>query len=322
MSPHLNKKHLLSFVLFCAAATAHAWPDRPVNVIVPWPAGGPSDIAARPISKGLSDALRQPFVIDNRAGAGGNIGTALVARAPADGHTVLITASGPIVINKHLYKKMPFDAQTDLQAVSNLLRVPQVLVVHPSVAASNLKELLALIKARNGEFQWASAGNGTTQHMTGAMLEQRTGLAMVHVPYKGSVPAITDVVGGQVPMLIDSTIAVMPMIKAGKVKALAVTGKVRAPNLPGVPTVAESGLPGFESYAWYGMFVPAKTPKAVVDQLNQATLKFMRGPDFQRVIQDTGSEFVGSDPDSFARFVKEDEARWNAVAPKLDLSLD
>lgn len=316
------KRTLLSALLCCASVTAHAWPDKPVTVVVPWPAGGPSDIAARPIAKGLSEALKQPFVIDNRAGAGGNIGTALVARSPADGHTLLITASGPIVINQHLYKKMPFDAETDLQPVTNLLRVPQVLVVHPSVPANTLQELLALIKSRNGEFQWASAGNGTTQHMTGAMLQQRTGLSMVHIPYKGSAPAITDLIGGQVPMLIDSTIAVMPMIKSGKAKAIVVTGKTRVPNLPQVPTAAESGLPGFESYAWYGMFAPVKTPKPVIDQLNQATVAYMRHPDFQRVIQETGSDFVGSDPASFARFVKEDEARWNVVAPKLNLSLD
>lgn len=316
------KRTLQSVLFCCAATTAWAWPDKPVTVLVPWPAGGPSDIAARPIAKGLAEALKQPFVIDNRAGAGGNIGTAQVARAPADGHTLLITASGPIVINKHLYKKMPFDAHTDLQPVTNLLRVPQVFVVHPSVPANNLQELMALVKARNGGFQWASAGNGTTQHMTGAMFSQRTGLSMIHIPYKGSAPAITDVVGGQVPMLIDSTIAVMPMIKSGKVKAIAVTGKTRVPSLSEVPTAIESGLSGFESYAWYGMFAPAKTPKTVIDQLNHATVSYMRGPEFQRVIQETGSEFVGTDPVTFARFVKEDEARWNVVAPKLNLSLD
>lgn len=316
-------KRLLPTVLLCtAAASALAWPDKPVTVIVPWPAGGPSDIAARPIVKGLSEALKQPFVIDNRAGASGNIGTTLVAHSPADGHTLLITASGPLVINKHLYKKMPYDAKTDLQPVTNLLRVPQVLVVHPSVPANNLQELMALIKSRNGQFQWASAGNGTTQHLTGAMFQQRAGLTMVHVPYKGSAPAITDLVGGHVPLLIDSTIAVVPMIKSGQAKAIAVTGKTRAPNLPQVPTFIESGLPDFESYAWYGMFAPAKMPKAMVDQLNTATVTYMRGPEFQRVIQETGSEFVGSDPESFARFVREDEARWDAVAPRLNLSLD
>src|SRR5258706_4508097 len=256
MLPASLKKTLLSLCLRGAAATASAWPDKAVTVIVPWPAGGPSDIAARPLSKGLAEALKQPFIIDNRPGAGGNIGTDAVVRAPADGHTLLLTASGPIVINKHLYKKMPFNALTDLQPVTNLLRVPQVRVVHPSVPASNLQELMAYIKSRNGDSPWASAGNGTTQHVTGAMFQQRTGLAMNHTPYKGSAPAITDLVGGQVPMLIDSTIAVLPMIKAGKAKAIAVTGRPRAPNLPNAPTTSEWGLPGFRTYAWYGLFAP------------------------------------------------------------------
>lgn len=316
------KKPVLGLALLAAASLACAWPDKPVTVVVPWPAGGPSDIAARPVSKGLGEALKQPFVIDNRAGASGNIGSSQVAKAPPDGHTLLITASGPLTINKHLYKQMPFNPQKDLQPITNLLLVPQVLVVHPSLPVNTLPELMAYIKARKGDFQWASAGNGTTQHMTGAMFQVRTGLAMDHIPYKGSAPAITDLVGGQVPMLIDSTIAILPMIKAGKAKPIAVSGKQRAPNLPQVPTFIESGLAGFESYAWYGLFAPAGTPKAVVDQINQATVSYMQTPEFKRVIADTGSEFVGTDVATFTRFVNEDAARWDAVAPKLNLSLD
>lgn len=301
---------------------ANAWPDRPVTVIVPWPAAGPSDLAARSIAKGLTDTFKQPFVIDNRPGASGNIGTSVVAKSPPDGYTLLITASGPIVINKHLYKQMPFNPQKDLQPITNLLLVPQVLVVHPSLPVNSLQELIAYIKSRKGDFQWASAGNGTTQHMTGAMLQARLGLSMDHIPYRGSAPAITDLVGGQVPMLIDSTIAILPMIKAGKAKAIAVTSKHRAANLPQVPTFEEAGLPGFESYAWYGLFAPMGTPKAVIDKLDQAAVHYMQTADFKRVLSDTGSEFVGSDVATFTRFVNEDAQRLEAVAPKLNLTLD
>lgn len=317
-----RRKTLTGLLLFTASQLVMAWPDKAVTIVVPWPAGGPSDIAARPLAKGLGETLRQTVLIENRPGAGGNIGTAQVIRSSPDGHTLLVTASGPIVINRHLYKNMPFNAQTDLQPVTNLLRVPQVLVVHPSLPVNNLKELMDYIKAQNGKFSWASAGNGTTQHMTGAMFEAKTGLQMNHVPYRGSAPAITDLVGGQVPMLIDSTIAVVPMIKAGKAKAIAVTGKTRASNLPQIPTAIESGITGFESYAWYGLFAPANTPKAVIDQLNSATQTVMRSPEFTKVLQDSGSEAVGSDVASFTRFVAEDAARWDAVAPGLKLSLD
>lgn len=316
------KKSLIAACLAGACAVAAAWPDKPITIVVPWPAGGPSDIAARPISKGLNGLLKQPVVIDNRPGAGGNIGTNLVAKAPADGHTLLITASGPIVINKHLYRSMPFNPQADLQPITNLLLVPQVLVVHPSLPVNSLRELMAYIKERKGDFQWASAGNGTTQHMTGALFQSQTGLQMNHIPYKGSAPAITDLVGGHVPMLIDSTIAVVPMIKAGKAKAIAVSGKRRAPHLPNVPTFDESGLPGFESYAWYGLFAPAGTPQSVVDTLNTATLKYMQTPEFQRVVQDTGSEQVGSSPAVFTKFIQDETARWQKLAPSLNLSLD
>lgn len=308
-----------------AGTASAAWPEKAVTIVVPWPAGGPSDIAARPLSKGLSEALGQPFVIDNRAGAGGNIGTNLVAKAKPDGYTLMITASGPIVINQHLYKKMPFDAKTDLKPITNLLKVPQVIVVHPSVPVNNLQELIAYIRAQKGNFSWASAGNGTTQHMTGELLKNMTKLEMNHIPFKGSAPAINDLVGGHVPMLIDSTIAVVPMIKSGKAKAIAVTGKQRASQLPDVPTVEESGvkdLKGFESYAWYGLFAPANTPADIVARLEKASLDYMRTPEFKHVLESASSQYVGSDPAAFAAFINEDTKRWARIAPTLNLTLD
>ncbi|MFC4277384.1 Bug family tripartite tricarboxylate transporter substrate binding protein [Achromobacter aloeverae] len=303
-------------------APAQAWPDKPVTVIVPWPAGGPSDIAARPLSKYLSETLNQAFVIDNRAGASGNIGTGMVARAKPDGNTLLITASGPLVINQYLFKNMPFDARKDLMPITNLLRVPQVIVVNPSVPVNNLKELVDYIHDQKGNFSWASAGNGTTQHMTGELFKRTADLRMVHIPYKGSAPAITDLVGGHVAMLVDSTIAVVPMIKSGKAKAIAVTGKHRSPQLPDVPTVDESGYKGFESYAWYGLFAPANLPSDIAEKLNKTTLDFMKTPDFKRIMEETGSEFVGTDPATFASFIDEESSRWSKLAPSLNLTLD
>jgi tripartite-type tricarboxylate transporter receptor subunit TctC len=315
---------LMAAVVFVVASVAMAqgWPARNVTVVVPWPPGGPSDIVGRPIAKGLQEAFGKPFVIENRGGAGGNIGSDFVAKAPPDGHTLLVTSSGPIVINPFVYKKMPYDAQRDLVPVTNLLWVPLVLVVHPSVPAKNLAELIAYIKAQNGGFQWASAGNGTTQHMTGELFRTTARLEMIHVPYKGTAPAIIDLVGGHVPLMFDSTIAIMPQIKAGKVRAIAVSGRTRSSQLPDVPTFAEAGLPGVESYAWYGMFAPAKTPGDIIARLNEATLKYMREPEFQKVLADTGSDYVGDTPEKFAAFIKAEAVKWEKVARETGATLD
>ena len=320
-----NKMKSLMAVVGMALGTlamSQTWPTRNITMVVPWPPGGPSDIAARPLSKGLQEAFSTPVLIENKAGAGGNIGSDFVAKAVPDGHTILVTASGPIVINQYLYKKMPFDGQKDLAPVTNLLRVPLVLVVHPSVPTKDLRELQAFIKSKNGTFQWASAGNGTTQHMTGELFRTTAKLQMQHIPYKGSAPAITDLLGGHVPMMVDSTIAIMPYIKAGKVRAIAVSGANRSPELPDVPTFSEAGLPGVESYAWYGMFAPAKTPVSVIAKLNEAALRYMKTPEYQKVLTLTGSDYVGDTPKNFAAFIKSDAAKWEKVAKETGASLD
>jgi tripartite-type tricarboxylate transporter receptor subunit TctC len=311
--------------LGCAlAATAQAqeWPAKPVTVVVPWPAGGPSDTVARPMTKGLTDLLGKPFIVDNRGGAGGNIGASAVAKAAPDGTLLLITSSAPIVINQHIYKNMPFEAQRDLAPVTNLLRVPLVLAVHPSIPAKNLKELVTLIQAQAGKFQFASAGNGTPQHMTGELFKTTAKLDMAHVPYKGSATAINDVLAGHVPVIFDSTVAIMPHIKAGKLKAIAVSGAKRSEQLPGVPTFAEAGLPAIESYAWYGLFAPGKTPKDVVAKINAAAIKVMKGPDYQRVLKETGSDFVGDTPENFTAFIKTESEKWGKVAKATGATVD
>ena len=308
--------------LVSLSAFAQAWPSGTVTVVVPWPPGGPSDIAARPLSKGLTEALKQTFVIDNRAGGGGNIGTAAVVRSKADGHTLLITSSAPIVINPSLYKNMTFDPSKDLMPVTNLLRVPLVLVANPSVPAKNLKELIAHIQSKKGQFSYASSGNGTPQHLTGELFDSVLKLGMMHVPYKGSAPAITDLLGGHVPVMFDSMIAIMPHIKAGKVKPIAVTSAQRSPLLPDVPTFAEAGLPAIESYAWYGMFAPAGTPKDVVAKINAEALKVMKQADFQKIRAETGSDYVGDTPENFGKFVQAEAARWSKVVKDSGATVD
>jgi tripartite-type tricarboxylate transporter receptor subunit TctC len=306
----------LTFVLFFAPAFAADWPGRTVTVVVPWPPGGPSDIAARPVAKGLTESLGQSFIVDNRGGASGNIGTAAVTRASPDGYTLLITSSSPIVINPALYKQIPYDPAKDLIPITNLLRVPLVLTAHPSVPANNVKELIALINSQQGKFQYASSGTGTPQHLTGELFKTAAKLDVIHIPYKGSAPAITDLLGGHVPVMFDSMVAILPHIKTGKVKPIAVTSAKRSPQLPDVPTFAESGLPAVESYAWYGFFAPTGTPKDIVAKLNSETLKVMKQPDFQKVLADTGSDFVGDTPENFAAFVKTEAVKWGDIVKK------
>jgi tripartite-type tricarboxylate transporter receptor subunit TctC len=230
----MNVKRLFAASLLslaAGAAMAQAYPTKPVTIIVPWPPGGPSDIAARPLAKGLSEQLGKPFVVENRGGASGNIGTAQVVNSPPDGYTLLVTSSSPIVINPFLFKNMPFDPQKDLAPITNVLRVPLVLAVHPSVPAKNLKELIDYIKKQGGKFQYASAGNGTPQHLTAELFKTAAKLDMVHVPYKGSAPALTDALGGHVPMVFDSTVAIVPHLKAGKLRPIAIPAAARRPDV-------------------------------------------------------------------------------------------
>jgi tripartite-type tricarboxylate transporter receptor subunit TctC len=311
------------FAFATGLALAQGYPTKPVTVIVPWPAGGPSDIAARPLAKGLSDTFKQPFIIDNRGGASGNIGTTVLTKAPADGYMLEVTSMAPIVINPNVYKTMPYDAKKDIAPITNVMRVPLVLAVHPSVPAKNLKELLAWVKAQQGKAQYASAGNGTPQHMTGELFKTAAGLKdLTHIPYKGAAPAITDALGGHVSLIFDSTIAIVPHLKQGKLIPIAVTGTTRSPQLPDVPTFAEAGLKGVEAYAWYGFFAPAKTPKELVARLNAEAIKVMKTPEFTAVLKDAGSDFVGDTPENFARFIDAELVKWAKVAKDSGATLD
>ncbi|HWU85008.1 MAG TPA: tripartite tricarboxylate transporter substrate binding protein [Rhodocyclaceae bacterium] len=305
-----------------AACIAQAWPSKPVTIVVPWPPGGPSDMAARPLAKALSESLGQPFVIDNKGGAGGNIGTALVTKAAPDGYTLLATSSAPIVINPSLYKTMSFDPDKELTPITNLIRVPLVLAVNPALPVHNLKELIAYIRAQNGKFVYASSGNGTPQHLTGELFKSIAKLDMAHVPYKGSAPAIADLLGGHVPMMFDSTVAVTPHIKSGKLRAIAVTGARRSSLFPDVPTFGESGFAAVESYAWYGLFGPANMPKDLLAKVNAEAQKAMKQPDFQKILADTGSEYVGDSPENFQAFVKAEAQKWGRVVKASGATVD
>jgi tripartite-type tricarboxylate transporter receptor subunit TctC len=313
---------LAAAALAAGAVLAQAYPTKPVTMIVPWPPGGPSDIAARPLAKGLGDGLGKPFVIENRGGASGNIGTAVVAASAPDGYTLLVTSSSPIVINPSLYKNMPFNPQKDLAPITNVLRVPLVLAVNPSLPAKNLKELLEYIKKQGGKFQYASAGSGTPQHLTAELFKTVAKLDMIHVPYKGSAPAITDALGGHVPMIFDSTVAIVPHLKAGKLRPIAISSAKRSPLLPDVPTFAEAGLPGVESYAWYGFFGRAGTPKDLIAKLNAEAVKVMKGPDFKNVYAETGSEYVGDTPENFAKFIAAEAIKWAKVVKDSGATVD
>lgn len=319
------KKHALSLIAALSFSTllhAQAWPSKPVTVVVPWPPGGPSDIAARPIAKALSENLNQSFLVDNKGGAGGNIGTAQVTKSPADGYTLLVTSSAPIVINPSLYKSMPFDPDKDLAPVTNLIRVPLVLAAHPSLPVNNLKELVSYIRAQNGKFVYASAGNGTPQHMTGELLKSIAKLDMQHVPFKGSAPAITNLLGGHVPIMFDSMVAILPHIKAGKVKPIAITAAQRSSLFPNVPTFGEVGFAAVESYAWYGLFAPAGMPKELLAKINAEAQKAMKQPEFQKVLSDTGSEYVGDTPENFQAFIRKEAQKWARVVKDSGATVD
>jgi tripartite-type tricarboxylate transporter receptor subunit TctC len=296
-----------------ANAGAGPYPDKTVSVIVAAAPGGPSDIAGRVLAKGLTENLHQSFVIQNRGGAAGNIGTGMVVRAAPDGYTLLVASAAAAAINQNLYKDMGFDPQKDLAPISKILDVPLILAVNSTVPAKNLKELIAYIKSRDGNISFASAGNGGAQHITGEMFRLATGLKISHVPYKGSAGALTDLVAGRVPMMFDTAITFMPYIKSGALRPIAVANPTRLAVLPDVPTFGEAGMPGFNSSVWFGLFAPANTSKDIVDELNRETSKVMKEPDWQRLLAETGAEMVDWTPEQFAAFDHAQALKWAKV---------
>ncbi len=294
------------------ALLAQTYPSRPLRIIVPQSPGASTDLTARLVAQRLSDVFKQPVVVDNRPGAGTIIGTELVVRATPDGHTLLIVAAG-ITVNPSIYKRMPYDTERDLAPVTQLTRFPNLLAAHPSFAAKSLQDLLALAKARPGTINYASAGLASGTHMSMELLKTMTGIDLVHIPYTGGGPAVTAAIGGQVQLNIGTTVGVLPHVRSGKLRAIAVTTAKRSPAAPEIPTIAESGVPGYDHGPWNGMFAPAKTPPAVIAKIHAEVARVLQAPEVRKVFANEGVESVASTPQEFAAVIREELAMWPKV---------
>ena len=295
------------------AAQAQEWPAKPVRWIVPYAAGGFADIRARKLGIELAKKLGQPVVIENRAGAGGVVGTDAVAKAPPDGYTIGMGNLAALSVNVSLMKKLPYDPQRDLQPIVLIERSALILVAGPGLKANSLHELIAYAKENPGRVGFGSSGIGGAHHLSGEMLKLRTGVDMVHIPYKGGAPAAADLIAGHLPVMFEMGYAAVPSVKGGKTRALAVTSSQRLPLLPEVPTMAEAGLPGFESYNWQGVIVPAGTPRAIVERLNREFNAILALPEQRESILATASEVAGGTPEQFRDLIASETVKWAEV---------
>ncbi len=325
---HIARRTLLASLAMAAAgalplgAAAQAYPAKPVTIVVPFAPGGTTDILARIVGQGLTTELGQSFVVDNRAGAGGNIGASLAAKAPADGYTLFMGTVGTHAINQALYKKMPFDPVKDFAPLSRVATVPNLLVAHPSQPYKTVKELIAYAKANPGQVTYGSPGSGASPHVSGELFKSMTGTDLLHVPYKGSAPAMTDLLGGQISIMFDNMPSAIQHVRSGKLRPIAVTTAQRSPELPDVPTIAEAGVPGYEAMSWFGMFAPAATSQLVLDKLNAALVKVLNQPDVKKKIAEQGGDVVAETPAQFAAFIKSESAKWGKVVKDSGATVD
>ena len=303
------KAGVAAAALCAQGAFAQAWPAKPISLIVPFATGGTTDVLARAIGQELSKSLGQPVIVESKPGAGATLGADFVAKAKPDGYTLLMGAVHHTIATS-VYKKLPYDFQKDLTPVSTVALVPNVLVVNPGVPARNVAELLALAKAQPGKLAYGSNGNGTGQHLIGAQFEAMGGVEMLHVPYKGSGPLTTDLLGGQIAMSFDTITPVLPHIKAGKLRALAITTNKRSAALPDVPTLDEAGLKGFNLGTWFGVLAPAGTPQPIVERVNKEIVRIVNLPDFKKRMEEIGAEPIGNTPAQMARQIKDDTDRF------------
>lgn len=301
---------------------AQDFPAHPIRLIVPFPAGGPTDIVARPLAQWLGDSLKQQVVIDNRGGAGGSIGADIVAKSPADGFTLLMGTVGTSAINASLYKKLPHDPIRDFTPIAGVASAPVAVVVGPAGRWGSIAELIAQAKASPGSIAYASAGNGTPGHLAGALFASAAGIQLTHVPYKGSAPAVTDLLGGQIPLMFDPLQSVLPHIESGKLRTLALTSRARSSLLPQVPTVAESGFPGFETTAWWAVFAPARLPAAVAQRLGAEIDRIVRSADFERNLGPLGVQPYIDGAASLAAFQQTETAKWGKAVHDAGITLD
>ena len=303
------------------AARAQAWPAKPVKLVVPYPPGGPTDIVARVVAQKLGELTGQSFVVENRAGAGGNIGAEAVARAPADGHTLLVATTAH-AINPSLFRSLGYRISTDLAPVSLLTSGPLVVVVNPSLPARDVRELIALARKRPDMLTFASSGNGQSTHLAVEMFNAAAGIRMRHVPYKGSAPALADTIGGQTAVMFDTMLSAMPQVRAGKVRALAVTGAARSPAAPELPTVAESGLPGYEAIAWNGLMAPAGTPPDVIAKLGAELRKVLEMPEVRERFASQGFAASWTAPEAFQAFLRAEIDKWGKAVKASGATVD
>jgi len=305
-----------------AAQTGGPYPSRPIRMIVPSAPGSGPDIMARAIGQKLTEAFGQQVVVDDKPGAGGIIGSETAAKSPPDGYTLIMANAGSHAVNASLYSKLPYDPVKDFAPITLVSSAPNILIVHPSLPVKSAKDLIALAKAKPGELAFGSGGNGSTAHLSGEMFRTMAGIDIVHVPYKGSPSAVLAVIAGQVALAFPNIPPALPHVKTGKLKALAVTTAKRSAAVPELPTVAESGLPGYEATAWFGVLAPAGTPRDIIDRLNGAIVKSLRAPEMQQRLKADGAQAVGNTPEEFAAVIKRDIAKWAVVVRKSGAKAD
>ena len=301
---------------------AQSFPTRPITLVVPFAAGGSTDIVARLVAQKMSEGLGQQVVVENRGGAGGNLGAQGVARAAPDGHTILMGTISTHTLNPAMSKRKPFDPVADFEPISLLVLVPNVLVVNPQLPVKTVQELVALLKANPGKYDYASSGNGTPLHVSGELFKRLAGVQMTHIAYRGAGPALNDVVANQVPIMFDNLPSSAEFIKAGTLRGLAVTTKDRVPSFPDLPTIAESGLPGYETYTWNALFAPAKTPKPVIDRLNAEAVKAVADPGVQARFKEFSATVVGSTAEALGAHVKAELAKWTPVVQEAGIEIE
>lgn len=309
-------------MLMAAPVWAQPYPTKPVRIVAPFPPGGVADVLARALAPELQAALGQQVIVDNKPGAGGNIGAEIVAKAEPDGHTLLLASAGILTINEFLYAKMPFDPATAFAPITVVGDMPNIVVVHPRAGVATLKELIDKAKAQPGKLDFGSAGNGTTTHLAIVLLEQAAKIKLAHVPYKGAAPAVQDLVAGQIDGLVDNPPLVLPHIKSGTIKALAWAAPQRMAILPDVPTAAEAGLPGFEASSWFALIAPAGTPKEIVARLNAEAAKILKDPKMAEQFAQRGIRLVGNSAEEFVAFIPKERARWGEIVKASGVKLE
>jgi tripartite-type tricarboxylate transporter receptor subunit TctC len=310
------------FACIAAVASAQSYPNRTIRLVVPFPAAGTTDILARAAAQKLTEAFGQSVVVDNRPGAAGNIGADLVAKSAADGYTLLMGTVGTHAINPSLYSKMPYDHVKDFVPVVLVAGVPNVLVVNPALPVNSVADLIKLAKDKPGQINFASSGSGTSIHLSGELFKTMAGVDITHVPYKGSSPALVDLIGGQVQIMFDNLPSALPQIKAGKLRAIAVTSLKRAPVLPDVPTISESGLPGFEASSWFGVLAPAGTPAPIVARINAEVNKWLQSAEAREKLLSQGAEAAGGTPEQFAHHIHAESEKWAKVVKASGAKVD